>query len=217
MLFIDPDIKTAGTNVNRFVAISIVLLVAGIIIKSPFSGVSYGPGVIAPDAPEQKSTNIEAFWYKDIEVIPQATFDVEAKVLAKENYAFGPESIVSPVDLALGWGRMSDESILQDISISQRNRFYYWRVNDFPIPQKEIQQNSANMHMIPANDEVARQLEKVNPGELVRFYGYLVNLKRENGWHWNSSTSRKDSGAGACELVWVEEFEIVPESELQLN
>ena len=203
-------------NMNKLLFISIVLIIAGIVVKEPFSNVTYGPGVIAPDAPMQSSTDAESFFYDDIHIKPQASFEIEAKVLARKNYSSDPESIASPVDLALGWGRMSDESVLETISISQRNRFYYWRVDKFPIPRKEIELHSANMHLIPANDEIAKQIEQVHAGELVRFNGFLVNLERNNGWHWNSSLTRNDTGSGACEVVWVEEFEIVPESEIVL-
>lgn len=204
-------------NLNKLLFVSILLIVAGIIFKAPFSDVTYGPGVKAPDEPEQSGTSAGAFFYKDIEIKPQAEFGVEAKVLAKKNYSFDSESIVSPVDLALGWGRMSDESILENINISQRKRFYYWQVDQFPIPRKEIEHHSANMHLIPANDEIARQIDRVKAGEIVRFNGFLVNLKRNNGWYWNSSMTRTDTGGGACELVWVEEFEIVHQSELEFN
>ena len=201
---------------NKLLLISAVLIIAGIVVKEPFSNVSYGPGVIAPDAPLQSNTDAEAFFYDDIHVKPQASFEIEAKVLARKNYSSDAESIASPIDLALGWGSMSDESVLETISISQRNRFYYWRVDKFPIPRKEIEQHSANMHLIPANDEIAKQIEQVHTGELVRFNGFLVNLERDNGWHWNSSLTRNDTGGGSCEVVWVEEFEIVPESEIAL-
>ena len=40
------------------------------------------------------------------------------------------ESDLAPVDLALGWGRMSDEAILKDIQISQSGRFYFWHTVD---------------------------------------------------------------------------------------
>ena len=203
-------------NMNKLLFISAVLIIAGIVVKEPFSNVSYGPGVIAPDAPLQSNTDAEAFFYDDIHVKPQASFEIEAKVLARKNYSSDTESIASPIDLALGWGSMSDESVLETISISQRNRFYYWRVDKFPIPRKEIEQHSANMHLIPANDEIAKQIEQVHTGELVRFNGFLVNLERDNGWHWNSSLTRNDTGGGSCEVVWVEEFEIVPESEIAL-
>ncbi len=196
-------------NSNKIGIISLILIVGGIILNNPFSTVTYGPGVIAPNDPLQKSTNTDSFYYNDIEVKPQASFTIEAKVLSKENYSFDAGSKVAPIDLALGWGRMSDESILSDINISQRNRFFFWHVDQFPIPRKEIERHSANMHIIPSNDAIARQLDKIKAGQLVRFSGYLVNLKRADGWYWKSSLSRNDTGGGACELVWVEEFEII--------
>ncbi len=202
-------------SMNKLLLLSIFLIVAGIIAKDPFSSVTYGPGVIAPDNPTQNSTSEDSFVYNNILIKPQASFEIEAKVLSRKNYSSDPESIASPVDLALGWGRMSDESILENISISQSRRFFYWRVENFPIPRDEIEQHSANMHLIPANDEIAEQIDKVQPGELVRFNGFLVNLERDNGWYWKSSLTRKDTGKGACELVWVEEFEIVHNSDVE--
>ncbi|MCP3852291.1 MAG: hypothetical protein GY694_18950 [Gammaproteobacteria bacterium] len=199
---------------NKLLFLSLFLLAFGFIFKAPFSTVSYGPGVIAPENPIQSSTNADPFTYNKVKLYPQASFEVEAKVLAKENYSSDTESVVSPVDLALGWGRMSDESILDEISISQRRRFYYWHVDQFPIPRKEIEQHSANMHLIPANDDIAAEINRVQAGELVHFKGYLVNAKRDNGWHWNSSLTRNDTGSGACELVWVDEFEIIHRSEV---
>ena len=126
------------------------------------------------------------------------------------------ESKISQVDLALGWGRMSDEAILKDIKISQRNRFYYWQVDEFIIPRAEIERNSANMHMIPSSEYIEYQLDKVKPGQVIRFNGMLVNVIRDDGWRWKSSLSRKDTGGGACEVVWLEDFEILSESDLSL-
>ena len=58
--------------------------------------------------------------------------------------------------------------------------------------------------MIPANEEVRKDLLAVRAGEIVQFEGYLVVASSQDGSIWNTSTTRKDSGAGACELVWVE-------------
>lgn len=64
--------------------------------------------------------------------------------------------------------------------------------------------HSANMHMIPSSSAVARHLRAVRVGHVVRFAGYLVSARAADGWRWDSSLSREDSGPGACELVWVE-------------
>lgn len=58
--------------------------------------------------------------------------------------------------------------------------------------------------MIPANDGIERQLKSLRPVNLVRIKGFLVEVSNKEGLHWKSSLTRSDTGAGACELLWVE-------------
>lgn len=166
-------------------------------------------GVIAANAPRQvpveRPVRLEKNGYS---LEPLARFEVEARVLGKEQYSVDREAKLAPVDLALGWGRMSDSAVLKKVSISQGNRFYYWRVDDFPIPQDEIVSSSGNMHMIPADAAIEKRLKAVRPGQVVSVSGYLVEASSQDGWRWRSSLSRTDTGFGACELVWVEDLSV---------
>ena len=94
-------------------------------------------------------------------------------------------------------------AVLRKINISQSNRFYFWRVDEFPIPRKEIESQSANMHMIPADSQVEKTLKSVRPSQVVKITGYLIEAKAADGWRWKSSLTREDTGAGACELLFV--------------
>ncbi len=170
----------------------------------------YGPGIIAPDEPLQTNTFELPFAFNDFTVEPVADFKLRARVLSREDYSFGREADLSPIDLALGWREMSDETVLDQIDISQGGRFYRWRVEDWPVPRRTIETNSANMHLIPANDFVLDAMERTRRGSLVEFEGHLVDVFDSNGWRWNSSTTRNDTGAGACELIYVTSFRIVP-------
>ncbi len=73
-----------------------------------------------------------------------------------------------------------------------------------PIPGSEIITHSANMHMIPASDEVEETLLSAIRGDIVDLQGYLVEVHGEKGWKWVSSLRRDDTGDGSCELVYVE-------------
>jgi hypothetical protein len=194
-------------NIFLCVSISIVLLIS--YNKWTSRPISYEPGIIAPQSPiQQNIINIEPFDFKDFKIMPLAKFSAEARVLSRKRYYFGRAAKLVPVDLALGWGAMSDESVLKSIKITQSNRFYFWFVKKFPIPKQDIISHSANMHLIPANSDVRSKIKKVRKGAVVKFSGYLVKVECEDGWHWNSSLKRDDVGNGACELVWVEEFEL---------
>lgn len=135
---------------------------------------------------------------------PLAGFSVAARVLSRKEYGSGREADFSPVDLALGWGRMRDDDVLSHLDIRQSGRWYHYSWSGLPpIPPDEIVRSSANMHMIPSNDTIAAALDAVEEDDRVRIDGWLVQVEANDGWRWRSSLSRDDSGAGACEVIYV--------------
>lgn len=169
-------------------------------------GCQLPPSVSAGSEPLQTSapSSLAPFRLQAATLTPLAGFSVDARVLRRKDYRGGREAELSPTDLALGWGRMRDEAVLSQLSISQGGRFYRYRwENAPPLPPEEIVRSSANMHMIPADDGVAEALESVREGERVRIDGWLVEAQASDGWKWRSSTTRNDSGGGACEVVYV--------------
>ena len=173
-------------------------------------GVERAPGVLVAGEPEQHTISVALppFQVKGYTLKALARFSMTARVLGVEPYYFDRGADLAPVDLTLGWGPMSDTSVLSKLSISQGGRFYYWRVSELPIPRRDIEVNSANMHLIPATPAVERQLKRARVGNIVQFSGYLVEARAGDGWRWVSSLTRDDTGAGACELIWVEQIEL---------
>ncbi len=151
------------------------------------------------------TTSIDRAWSAyGYEITPLEKFNFDAIVLRAEHYSMDREAQLAPVDLALGWGPMANRAVIDKVKITQSSRFYYWHVDEFPIPRREIEVNSANMHMVPANAAVERTLRSIHSGQRVTFSGYLIEVRAPDGWRWRSSQTREDTGAGACELVWVE-------------
>jgi len=189
----------------------LVMIIAGWKFYHYEGQISLGPGVMVNEVPQQKnitsavSHSVGAYTVNEI-----SSFYLKAKVLSKENYSSDRESDLSPTDLALGWGNMSDESVLEKIEISQSRRFYYWRLQSFPIPRQEIESHSANMHIIPASDLVKSIVGDVRQGDIIEMSGSLVNvISNEDNWTWKSSLTRNDTGKGACELFWVKNISII--------
>jgi hypothetical protein len=138
-------------------------------------------------------------------IIPLAGFSLQARVLSRENYFAGDEAEFSPTDLALGWGPMSQPGMAEKLNIGQSGRFYRysWGSEGPPIEANEIASNSANMHIVPADKNVADTLKKISANDVIELDGWLIRIERNDGWHWQSSLTRDDSGNGACELVYV--------------
>jgi hypothetical protein len=139
---------------------------------------------------------------------PLASFDVSAVVAGDEHYRVDDGAFLVPVDLVMTWGKLPEEPYKSKVSYGQITRYYFWRTNASDLDLHYIKAHSANMHMIPADTNVRRALLAVGTGDRVRVHGLLVNVNREDGFHWKSSTTREDDGPGACELVWVEEIQI---------
>lgn len=170
------------------------------------------PGELVTEVPLQEPLDSAPSELRkgDITIKPLAKFSLSARVLSRADYRWDTSAQISPTDLALGWQRMSDSSILAQMEISQSGRFYYWQAKEYPIPPREIIESSANMHLIPADPAVAREISKTRIGDVVSFDGYLVQANWPDGGKWTSSLTRSDSGNGACELIWVEHFGIAP-------
>jgi len=190
----------------------ILLLIFAVVVYRygfPDRVIKHSPGEIASIDPVQVNlSNATPIHYKNYTITPMADFTLTARVLSRENYRLDSSSELSPMDLAMGWGPMSDSKVLEKITISQSNRWYHWQTDAFPIPQREIEIHSANMHMIPADASVSHTLEQVHTGNVVLLKGKLVSITRPDGWHWQSSMTREDTGDGACEVIWVESLYI---------
>ena len=158
-----------------------------------------GPGVMAPQVPLQEELrSAKSFVFKEYRITPLANFEIEAKVLSRENYSYGREAELSPTDRAKGGGRLSDEAVIRDLSICKSGRWYRWQTDKFPIPRSEMEIYSDNIHMIRSDGGVAWTPKDVHVGDIVQLRGKLVRVNATDGWHWVSLLSRDDTGNGAC-------------------
>ena len=78
-----------------------------------------------------------------------------------------------------------------------------------------IQSHVANHHLVPANDEVAREMKRVKRGDRVTLRGKLVDVEivdrgGKSVFRSRTSLSRDDVGSGACEQLWVEAIDVNP-------
>lgn len=164
------------------------------------------PPFTEADSPLQSPVDdrMPSFRLGQAKVTPLAGFSLEARVLSREDYWLDAESNYSPTDLALGWGAMANPEVYKSLSISQGGRRYRYEWDaSAPIPPVEMARHSANMHQIPADAEAARELARVRADDTIRLQGWLVEIDRDDGWRWRSSTTRDDTGDGACELIYV--------------
>ena len=173
---------------------------------------AHPPGVLAPDEPVQIDFDGDRRIAHDRHVLHvRARFDIEARVLRKAIYRVDGGADVAPVDLGVGWGPMSDSAVVEALEFSQMGRFLYWKPRDparFPLAPDAILRSATQLHLIPATGHIESRLKRLRPGQRVAIGGWLVDVTGPGRFVWRTSLSRADTGAGACEIVYVETLEV---------
>lgn len=214
--------KGHGTLVDSFL-IAAILVIFSLIAILGFSPLSRPKSTVVPqdafplqptDDPIQSSITGEAAnsivweengmtWTKQ----PRASYQIAARVLGNKRY-YDWQSSVVPRDLALAWGDMSDPAVSESIHWWQSNRWYHYELSyALSYSQSYITSHSANVHIIPATDNLDKALRQLKENDLIYLDGYLVDLEVVDGdcvGQVHTSLSREDTGDGACEILYVE-------------
>jgi len=168
------------------------------------------PGIMINAEPEVSLLQNGPSWTKDgFTLTGQAVYHARARLLHKHHYLFDEASGVSPYDLVLGWGKLSEQSVLDKLSFSQFGRWYEFSWHgEQPLPPAEIGAHCGNMHIIPANAQVRASLDSVGVGDIVDIEGKLVKVTKPGGWEWNTGTGADSRGGRGCKIIYVEKLAI---------
>lgn len=192
----------------------LLVLLAGC---SPFRGAEPGRTL---DPPRQRTIDEAPFeaLREDvrIRVKPRATFVAQGYVLDTSRFLLARWEDVAPLDVTIAWGGLATRANLEALEVNTENRMAHveWDGPE-PAPRALITTNLANVHVVPASEEIERRLGQVKRGRLVRLTGRLVDvdvLDEAGATIRRASTSltRSDGGDGACEQLWLEELELDP-------
>ncbi|MEC8122564.1 MAG: hypothetical protein VX125_01740 [Pseudomonadota bacterium] len=129
-------------------------------------------------------------------------FRGEFRILGSKEYHDDAQAKFSPIDYAVTRGLFTEPEIARQISINQYDRFLNWKMARPPIPAQLATQLVSNMHIIPANPEIAKKIKQVKRGDLVRLTGDLVQVN-DKDLVWKSALDWKGVGDGACKLIRV--------------
>ncbi|MBE5821998.1 MAG: hypothetical protein E7311_05385 [Clostridiales bacterium] len=150
-----------------------------------------------------------------VNITKLAKYDITGIVLDTEKY----NDVVGPIDVGLAWGKLAENNNYKKFtSCVVKNRTLTWMSNNSAWiremgGENEITKNCSNNHLIPANDNIRKEILKINKDEYVRLTGYLVRAEWNvgNTKHvWGpSSLSRTDTGNNSCEIMYVETIDFL--------
>ena len=85
--------------------------------------VTRGSGVVVAGEPEQRALDAPRQWNaRGYTFIARARYDITSRILRRENYHVDGGANIAPLDLAVGWGPMSDSTVLDSLEITQMGR-----------------------------------------------------------------------------------------------
>ena len=118
------------------------------------------------------------------------------------------EESVDTKDLCVIWGPNLQSNDFHKVDFSSGSFTCFWEYRgQLTFDNRAV----SNNHLITADEEIREQIESVRIGDQVRFRGSLVNYQAASHpefWR-ESSTTRDDDWGGACEVVYVDEIEIL--------
>lgn len=139
-------------------------------------------------------------------------FKGDFRILGSKIYTDDEQAKFSPIDYAVSWGLFAEPEIARHITVNQYDRFLNWKMDRVPVEKEKAMQMVSNMHIIPANPQIAKVIKNVKRGDLVRLKGELVEVK-DKDLVWTSSLTPTDTGDGACEVFrvnsiqWIEKVQ----------
>jgi hypothetical protein len=116
-------------------------------------------------------------------------------------------------DICVIWGTNLETGVYERMTFKNRDFTCFYRYPDRETGELFSENCLSNNHLLPADPLVADTILKARKGDQVHFKGWLVSYGQKDApYSRGSSTVRNDRGNGACEVVFVTEFEILREA-----
>jgi hypothetical protein len=120
---------------------------------------------------------------------------------------------INTKDVCVIWGKNVATGVYKRMTFRNRDFTCFYRYPDRETGELFSENALSNNHLLPADPAVAAAVKRARTGDQVRFKGWLVSYGIKGApYARGSSTVRNDRGNGACEVVYVTEFEILREA-----
>jgi hypothetical protein len=149
----------------------------------------------------------------EVRLAPRARYRITGYAVETSRTLLDEWDFVLPMDVTLAWGPVADPAALRHMKFHLSGRYVSWWAEPGAPPASVVSTHVANHHLVPATEEVAREMRRIRKGDLVTLRGKLVDVEIRDrsgrvAFRSRTSLTRDDVGSGACEQVWVEAIEV---------
>jgi hypothetical protein len=150
-------------------------------------------------------------------LVPKATYDITGLVVSQHRgdaflnlyHKADPGNIK---DVCVVWGEDVTNGSYQKVRFRSEEFSCYYEWSGILTPRFNPEKISNN-HLIPATPEVAAAIRAIHIGDQIRMQGLLVDYSVSRAgrdiFTRRTSLTRKDTGPGACEILYVTDLSVV--------
>jgi hypothetical protein len=120
------------------------------------------------------------------------------------------KDFINVKDLCVVWGKNAQTEVYKDMRFTSDSWTctYYWQNEE--VGSRFNHTCLSNNHILSHDESVTKAILKTESGDQIYLRGYLAEYSHSNmDFHRGTSTNRIDTGNGACETIYVEDYQIL--------
>jgi len=148
-------------------------------------------------------------------VEPEYEYDLHGLVVSfrhhdgKSRMHFRANDHLNMLDVCVVWGDSAKGRRLDKISFWNGIFTCNIKTRDQQAWDAFNMDQLSNNHLLSDDEFIRRHVKKIRIGDQIRVRGFLASYSSDGGSTRATSTTRTDTGDGACETIYVEHFSIV--------
>jgi hypothetical protein len=121
-------------------------------------------------------------------------------------------------DLCVVWGSNVASGVYREMDFHNGTWTCWYSWPNSEAGNRFEKTQLSNNHVLIDDENIKVKLMQSEPGDHIRLKGMLVEYSNpDNGFHRGTSTTRTDTGNGACETIYITDFEVVKKANQALR
>ena len=160
------------------------------------------------------------------QVKPKFDYDLEGVIVSYHNaddfsdiwHHARWKDFINLRDLCVVWGSNVETGVYLDMDFHNDSWTCWFSWPSAEVGQRFQMTQLSNNHVLIDDEVIKAKLMRSEPGDHIRLKGVLVEYSNpRSGFFRSTSTTRDDTGNGACETIYVTDFEIVKKANRQVR
>lgn len=181
-----------------------------------------GEPIQEPTSTEEFLTQVEDEKYL---IIPKFDYELDGVIVSYNNAGDFTDYFhsvwndhINLRDLCVIWGDNVETGVYLETDFHNDSWTCWVQWPSREVYKRFDMKQLSNNHVLIDNAEIEKKLMRAGPGDHIRLKGVLAEYRNpRTGFRRSTSITRTDTGNGACETIYVTDFEIVKKANRKLR